>query len=292
MGPSGAPSNGGHLDLDTLADVLAGAPEPAHLASCLACRARLDDLGDALPRVSEALAAAPVPQMPLDLPERIAAHLHGAPELQADDEEQAVAPPVAPPGTADVLPMARRRVRWLPSVTAVAAAAVLITSAVLLTQRHHEQPGTASAASGGGYAVNDSGANYTRTTLQAALPALLKGQANAPRVAAAPAGGARPAPGFDSTQPKSAGALTFTTAGDPLAALRTTTGLARCLASLTDPGDTGLPLALDYASFQGRPALVVVLPSKVAGKVDVFVVPPGCARADGNLLYFTRLPKP
>ena len=83
-----------------------------------------------------------------------------------------------------------------------------------------------------------------------------------------------------------------TPSGDPLAALRTTAGLARCLASLTDATDPGLPLALDYASFNGRPALVVVLPSEKADKVDVLVVPPGCAQADGQLLYFTRLPRP
>ena len=80
--------------------------------------------------------------------------------------------------------------------------------------------------------------------------------------------------------------------GDPLAALRDTAGLARCLASLTDPSESGVPLALDYASYQGKPALIVVLPSSKANKVDVFVVPAGCAHADGQLLYFTRLPKP
>ena len=63
--------------------------------------------------------------------------------------------------------------------------------------------------------------------------------------------------------------------GLALAPLRTPEGLASCLAALTDPAAStasSLPLALDYASFSGKPALVVVLPATKAGKATGPVV--------------------
>ena len=270
-----------HLDLDALADVLADGPAGAdatHLASCPACRARLDELAAALPAVSSALAALPAPVPPAGLEERLLAAVADA----------------ARPGTADVLPMSSRRTRWLPALGAVAAAAVLVTGGILVAQQGTgSRTPNDSAAGAKTYAVNDSGTDYrgTPASLSAALPRLLAGGAVGTRAldAAAPMAesqkaesrkGASPAAGLSAASP------------DPLAELRTTAGLARCLASLTDPADEGLPLALDYASFEGTPALVVVLPSVKAGKVDVMVVPAGCAQADGQVLYFTRLPKP
>jgi hypothetical protein len=279
-----------HLDLDQLADVLAGQPEPAHLAECLGCRGRLEERAADLPLVSRALAEAPVPEMPADLPARL---------LAAVAAERPAAPPQA-----DVLPLAgrgNRGRRWLPGASAVAAAAVLVVGGVLLFQRD-DDPQADSASSAAGYAVNDSGTNYTRSgvELQSRLPAILQGTASAKSAAAPEA--AQPTPATALRFGQGTGTLSGGSAkdnsrgmalpGDPLAGLRTTTGLATCLNSLTDPGDTGIPLALDYATFEGTPALVVVLPTKQADKVDVFVVPAGCAKADGNVLYFRRLPRP
>lgn len=269
-----------HLDLDALADVLAGERDP-HLEECPACRARLAELSAALPSVSAALAALPDPVPPGDLELRLAT---------AVDEARGAAP-------ANVLPLVRRRTRWLPALGAVAAAAVLVTGGVLLTQGGGGGVSSDTAASplrARGYAVNDTGANYTATpgSLSAALPGLLSGNAErtgAEDRAAAPTPLAQR---FASKAAQSPGAAVPPAAPDPLAPLRSTAGLARCLASLTDPGADGLPLALDYASFNGAPALVVVLPSSKPDKVDVFVVPAGCAQADGRVLFFTRLPKP
>ena len=78
---------------------------------------------------------------------------------------------------------------------------------------------------------------------------------------------------------------------DPLARLRTSDGLAGCLTALSDAGQPAVPLALDYARYQGKPALVVVLPSSKEDKADVFVVGSGCSTADAKLLFFARLPK-
>lgn len=267
-----------HLDLDALADVLADGPagdSAAHLASCEACRARLDELAGALPAVGTALAALPAPVPPAGLEERVLAAVAAADRV----------------GAADVLPMTRRRTRWLPALGAVAAAAALVTGGVLVAQQGGGRQATSdNLAAGTRYAVSSSGTDYhgTPASLSAALPGLLAGRATAPKAQNAPAPTAADA---KEGAPQAPG-LAITSGQDPLAALRTTSGLARCLASLTDPADEGLPLALDYASFEGTPALVVVLPSNKPGKVDVMVVPAGCAQADGQVLYFTRLPKP
>ena len=264
-----------HLDVDALADVLAGGHD-AHLDTCEACRARLAELSVALPAVSAALAALPDPPVPPGLEQRLSAALAEARR----------------PATADVLPLTSRRTRWLPALGAVAAAAVLVTGGVLVAQSGGSHGAKSSTAAGPTYAVNATGTDYTGSTasLAAALPGLLSGRAP---TAVAEDRAVTPAPLAAGQATKSAqmGPLA-TPSGDPLAALRTTAGLARCLASLTDATDPGLPLALDYASFNGRPALVVVLPSEKADKVDVLVVPPGCAQADGQLLFFTRLPRP
>ncbi|HUR51139.1 MAG TPA: hypothetical protein VMZ11_03340 [Mycobacteriales bacterium] len=268
-----------HLDLDALADVLAGGVDP-HLEACPACQARLAELSAALPSVAAALTALPDPVPPADLDARLAGVLAEARTSTS----------------ADVLPLVRRPRprRWLPAFSAVAAAAVLVSGGLLVAQGG--SPGGTSQDTAGAptYAVSTTGNAYSAKggSLEHALPSLLAGDAKSVATAQDAAGSSQPLSEMQSrTSTKGAGPLT-PPATDPLAELRTTSGLARCLASLTDPDDAGVPLALDYATFEGAPALVVVLPSTKADKVDVLVVPPGCAQADGRVLYFTRLPKP
>ncbi|MDP9181257.1 MAG: hypothetical protein M3P04_00595 [Actinomycetota bacterium] len=266
-----------HLDLDALADVLADGREPSHLGTCTACSARLAELSAALPDVAHALSSAPLPDVPTGLEERLAAALARE----------------AAPAPTNVLPLIQPRTSWLPILAGVAAASVAVTGAVLLGQR--DSSSTASRdtaiATGTGYQVNQSGTDYTTkgAELQTALPSLLAGTAQRTSTEQAIV----PSPTPPGTAAGSAPQQDLAkSVGDPLAALRTTAGLARCLASLSDPSESGLPLALDYATFDGKPALVVVLPSEKADKVDVIVVPPGCAQADGQVLFFTRLAKP
>jgi hypothetical protein len=261
-----------HLDLDALADVLAGEASPEHLQTCAPCQARLAELSAALPAVNAALAALPVPEPPADL-------------------DLAVTP-----ASVTVLPVTgeRRRVRWLPALAGIAAAAVLITGGVLYSQRSTRHPTTDLAGVGAAhYTVSSTGTDYAPDgkALRAQLPTLL-GVA-APKVLASKgATTTRDSTALSAPAPSAERMAPALTAPDPLALLRTTTGLASCLASLTDPSNPGLPLALDYAQFQGQPALVVVLPADKADKVDVFVVGAGCAQADAKVLFFTRLPKP
>jgi hypothetical protein len=254
-----------HLDLDALADVLAGVAAPEHLDRCAPCRARLAELSAALPTTAAALATLPAPSEPPALATRLAGALADA--------------RTAPAG--DVVALAGRRTRgpWLWRAAAgVAAAAVLVTGGVLLTQRGGHRT---TDAAGTGYQVSSTGTDYAAgaSALTSALPGLLKGQA-APASAFAGAERSVPAP------------TALDDGADPLATLRGTSGLAACLASLSDPSQPGLPLALDYARYKDQPALVVVLPASKADKVDVFVVGAGCTQADAKLLFFARLPKP
>ncbi len=315
-----------HLDLDELADVLADGPygpvggadtghnttdRAAHLASCAGCTGRLAELEVAVGHVAGALAALPEPELPAGLAERLdaalAAERAGAATdgtARPRDTKAAVTEGAKPSAaTADVVPLAGRRggiSRWLPLAGGVAAAAALVFGGVLLSRQGGSSTSTASKASARLLvAINSTGAAYGKDgkALAAALPALLKGSSTeafaASSGSADSTGDTTPAPATgNSPAPKATALRSLATPQDPLATLRGTAGLASCLSGLTDPGDPGVPLALDYASFDKKPAMIVILPSARATKVDVYVVGAGCVAKDSQLLYFTRLPKP
>ncbi len=274
-----------HLDLDALADVLAGQAEGPHLEGCDACRASLAELELALAQVTDLLHALPDPELPEGLAERL-------------DAAVALERRTARAGAgATVTPLAARRgLRWMPVAGGIAAAAVLVTGGIVLTHGSGRSPKATTAAGAGTIARSSTGTAYARDgkALAAELPALLKGNApaNDSRAGMSSTAGVNPQSAPLSAPQPSAGVNKGAPVQDPLAALRGTTGLAACLSALTDPHDPGVPLALDYATFDGQPALVAVLPSAKSDKVDVFVVGAGCSAADANLLFFARLAKP
>ncbi|MDT7546782.1 MAG: hypothetical protein QOE99_2892 [Actinomycetota bacterium] len=280
-----------HLDLDALADAAAGEPtkETAdHLAGCADCQAAVEEVRSAQTPVTAALAALPSPELPTEVAAALATAL--AAESRAT-------------GTASVttLPPASRSSarRWLP-----AAAAVLILLAGagygisrLGSSDNASSTSASGAASGKDSAAlnvvrNDTGADYTgRAALAAAVPDLLAGTA-----AAQQSRSTLRAPGPANAPLNAAGAnpaATTSAAGDPLARLRDNAGLADCLLALLPPDDPSVrPLALDYAQFKGSPALVVVLPSALPKKLDVFVVGPACSQANDSTLFYTSVDKP
>ena len=135
---------------------------------------------------------------------------------------------------------------------------------------------------------NDTGNAYTgRTDLAAAVPGLLTGNAaDSARMAAAPNPNA-PLSGAGGAVSSEADSV------DPLARLRGDAALADCLAALLPPEDPSVqPLALDFGTFKGAPAMVAVLPGAVSGKLDVYVVGPGCARADAAVLFYASVDAP
>lgn len=270
-----------HADLDALADALAaeddGTPLPAELTGCATCSTALADLRAALGAVADDLARLPaVPEVPAGLG----------------------AAPGSATGATTVLPASvtslqeRRAPRWLAPAGGLAAAAVLVVGGGLLLTRGSTDSRTASRSSkaGSALAVSDSGTRYSRTSLATAVPGLLKAKKESLDDAAkAPA--AAPMVGGSTAGP--AGGKTVTgQSADPMARLRTTSGLAACLAGLSGPGESSLPLAVDYGSFEGRPAMVVVLPSSRTSKLDVFVVGAACNQTEQDVLYYLHADRP
>jgi hypothetical protein len=227
--------------------------------------------------------------------------------------------------TVTPFPHARRRRAWVP---AAAAAAVVVLGGGLLLGGLRLPGGADQAATSdvsGAASAPDELAGLTRSetgtdyaadgTLAAALPALLSGSAGALTAPLSPEGAAGSAAAEDTadqpaaeTAPEPAAAPaeqalpearleTTSRAAQPapeLDRLRTPEALASCLAALLPPEDDGVrPLAVDYAAYQGQPALVVLLPAGGApDKVDVFVVGAGCRLGDDRTLFFTRLDRP
>ena len=279
-----------HLTQDGLADVLADEPAAGalgHLAQCPLCAASLTELRASLGLVSRALAGLPAPI----LPEGFAARLDGA----IARERRALIG-----GTAtNVVPLvAGRRRNLLPVAGGLAAAAVLVVGGALLVSNGVGSTAKQASRSAGvsaqnptaGIATSNSGQTYAKggVGLATRLPSLLSGQAGQAEVAAPQAGGT----GKDSSSKSAPKALSVPAAADPLAALRTNAGLAQCLVSLTDPADPGIPLALDYGSYAGTPALVVVLPSPIKDKLYVYFVGAQCNAKDSHVLFFDKLARP
>jgi hypothetical protein len=300
-----------HLDLDALADLLAGeGTGEAHVETCPDCAGRLDELAAAEVELAASLALLPPPELPPGLADRIAAALSAEPPREvtagsrrlgtvpagAGNAPAAAASAAGPTAAAaggratTVTPMARRRRRgspaWLPSV---AAAAVIVAGAGLGVAVLGGDGGDLESTAGSGAdssedsaatagpARNESGIDYSDpAAVSAVLPAVLAGEADASRQPRATDEGASPA-----------------SADDPLAPLREPAGLASCLLALLPPEEPDVrPLALDYASYGQTPALAVALPDPDPSKVAIYVVGAGCSQTADSLLFFTRLPRP
>lgn len=289
-----------HLDLDGLSDLLAGEGGPAqvgHLAGCPVCSGALADLEQAQDPVRAALAALPPPEVPPDLAARLDAAL-----LQAREDDLAaarrgglVALPVgrpADPRHAAVHHRVTRGPSWLlggaAAVVVVAAVAGVAVGAARMDGGStrsttagtslRDSPLTASAGTPGvmPVAASSTGTDYAAGpgALAAALPALLRGDAPTTTTATPP------------TMTSSAAAGDRV---DPLSRLRDPAALADCLAGLADASSVGRPVALDYARYAGAPALVVVLPTARADRVDVFVVGAACRDGAEQTLLSTEL---
>jgi len=266
-----------HLDLDALADLLVGAGtagQADHLRSCPTCTQHLADLDLAQAPVTEALSALPAPEVPAALAARLAA--------------AATAPRAA--ASVVVLPLTPHRHR-LAAAAGIAAAVVLVSGVALLAQAHRgAAPTSALSAARPAPPVRRvaTGTAYRAATFAAQLAPLL----SRPAVADSTRTATGSTPGAQAAPPAGAGRPAGRGVSPELAALQGTPALAACLSSLTPANEPGLPLVVDYASYAGRPALIVALPSTRPGKVDVFVVGPRCAAADPDVRYFTRLARP
>jgi hypothetical protein len=268
--------NGPDIDLlaDYAAGVLDGTPEAAAVAERIAADPAWAELHAALVRADEAvradLAALPVPAIPDD----VAARLDEALAAEATGTAAAVVP-------------LRKRRSWAVAGGAVAAGVAVLAAGAIGIQAlgggntQQDSPTAASApesrdsgeqpekgstppkAAAPGTVpetysgLTSSGTEYRSDTLQAKVAQLVNSKAQAD----ASAGKAVP------------GAL---------ARLSAPAAFSDCLAAL---GADARPLAVDYARYDGQPAVVVVLPALANGQVDVAVVGPDCGLSGSDLKH-------
>ena len=308
-----------HLDLDDLADHLAGVGSAdAHLERCAGCRARLAELEAADAQVAQALRGLAAPALPADLADRLSAALAAEPPLAAAtgttgagstdtgaNAAGATGAGATDTGTTDtgttdtgatgagtttgatVTPLAPRRRGARTWVSSVAAAAVLVLGGVL------------GASLLGGSDVNErasvatDGAESTAGGAAPQLPGFATGADYADPAAATGALAQVLGDPARATAPLEDTTALSAPANAALDRLRDPVALEDCLAPLLDPArPDDRPLAIDYARYAGAPALAVVLPDVDPAKVAVYVVGPDCSRADDDLQFFTRLPRP
>jgi hypothetical protein len=278
------PPHSAHLDPTTLADLDERLLDTEgtqlaweHLATCPACQARRDalaDLRDTLRQGGEITA------MPDDVARRLDDALL---EAAAGPATAAAAPTVTP------LP-SQRRTPWNTRILQAAAVVVLLlalgglgfgvvqnalsggsdtansTASSAGKGADSGAPERAADSASGGYPATESGRDYTRESLRAAVPALVHGQVTA-----------SPVPKSESQGLQGATQLLR---GRPL---------ATCVANLADGPVT--PLAVDAARYDGKPATIIVLPTDGdASTVDVYVVAPGCP--NGTFIAWQRVTHP
>lgn len=280
--------NGAHPDIETLADAAEGLLDPdlaarvgAHTADCATCADQLAAIED----VRTMLRELPDVPMPADVAQRLEAVL-----AEARDESS---PATGQLRSATVLPMDARRRRSRGAIftvigSAAASVVVLVAVVVGLHGLGNDTKPTVSGANvparGTGQempAVTYSGRDYTQANLATALPELL-----APS-AAMTAGRLSGATTFAAPSATASKAASSNTAADAQEPTGVSDQLAACINSL-DPG--AVPLAIDVATYDGKPATVVVLPAADPARVDMWVLDSPC-RADTFLLY-SQLPRP
>ncbi len=297
-----------HLDADALADLQEGlldgdgeATARRHLEACADCRADLASLTDLPALLAAAGDVGPMPEL-------VAARLDRA--LAAE----AVRPDV-PTATRTITPelsAARGPVRGMRLLQAAAAVVLVLgAGAIGISALPHGGGGNSTSAGSSGAAdsaggsaaaesasapVTASGRNWTTGTLTAAAPLLAAGtygpaftQLDRKAAARDDAGGATPSPsvgtlsGAPSIPPEAAAAGPASRLADPAA-------LQACVVTLADGGPVVQPLAVDLATYEGKPAAVLVFPAADdRAALDVYVVAPDCPT--GLFLDFLRVPR-
>lgn len=261
-----------HADLERLAERDAGLlpPEQAeavasHLAGCAECRRR----AATLQQVQHALAALPPERIPTATADRLTTALRGS---QAE--------PGAPVASGrDLLPRLGRRSRRLSWPTlAVAAALVAVVAALAVPPLIRGNNGNSSGSAGGsnaGTAARPSapavstqalqavehatGTAYTGTTIADQVSRRLLSGRNRGQGSAGSA--MAPLPSGTAASKRSAGSTyhAATSVASPLQALAQPSRLLACLSLINGSPPTSPPLSVDLASFDGKPAAIILL---------------------------------
>ncbi|MDT5037760.1 MAG: hypothetical protein QOE03_2945 [Micromonosporaceae bacterium] len=314
-------ANFGDVDLDRLADYVGGALEGTPDETAVAELVITDPdwtrahaalvAADVLVRTDLAVVAARSEPMPADVVSRLTAALAAEPPVEPAAGVADAGPgrphlSALPGGRTDAAAERTRRLpqrRW--SAIAGVAAAVMVVGfgAVSVASRFAagtdstsssstdskagpalgRQPGSASDTAAGPAVINASGVDYDASSL-AALAARPSVRGNGLRSSNAAAGGnleaASPVP-----QP-------FATVPEALRPLSDPGTRGTCVNAITARYG-GTPVLLDYARYQGSPALVVLLDGVegVAGRTRVVVVGPSCGAGTVGIdeRYSTRI---
>ena len=283
-------TSAGHLDLDALAELEEGLTEPqaataarAHLDGCEDCRALLSTL-----RTTRALLSA-LPAEPM--PERVAARLDAA--LAGADLPAAT-----------IVPLSGRKRPWqspaLAGGVAAAAVVVLVAAIVAGTLIHHGKKSSETTTSPTGNSQFSgksaaqtkqwaTGTNYTPATIASLVPKLVT-QTPPTSLVGGPNSGAALSPQTPSPAgtPATASVPSYTQEQ-----LRNSPEAVLACGQILAGGVPTTPVAVDFARFDGKPAVIFVLPAvgHPGTKLDVWVVRSTCSSANFDLPLF-RVDRP
>ena len=262
--------------------------------------------GDDDAYVSALLAGLPAVVMPAEVAARLDAALAEAALTGPTDPEADPEADVRAAAAATVVPItSARSSRWRdPRILKVAAAVVLVLGGggLAIKAISASSSSTSTAASAGGapraaaqLSVNSAHA-YTAGSLASDVRALVAGSLpKAPTTGQDSAAGSTLEP-----RPTVSGAVDSpnpgygTTVTQPLKELTATVDtLAPCIAALEEGITAVTPFAIDAGTYDGRPALIVVLPNKEdAAYYDVFVVGAKCGQGnDADFIAYKRVPR-
>jgi hypothetical protein len=294
-------SGAGHVDLGVLADLDEGVAGPqveqaarSHLEHCATCRERMAHL-----RTTRALLSALPPEpMPEAVQARVDAALANA-SVEAS-------------GT--IVPMTRRTRVWnspaVAGAAAVAAVVVLVGALVAGNVIHHgkkSQTASAPLTSEGNHRGSAAdaasikewatGANYTAATLPNLVPRLVTGTPPPGAPGATSAGGGTAFSGSGSTTSKSAQGTAPAATAVPAGAItqdamRANSSAVLACGTILAGGVPTVPVAVDFASWNGKPAVIFALPAVGHPELlDVWVVRSNCSTSSLDV-YFRRIPRP
>lgn len=263
-----------HLDYETLADLAEGllddeqaASANDHLVDCDECLSRSADLAD----VSQLLADAPVPPLPIELAQRI--------------DDAIAAESTAAPAAAGTPPRRRRNLRLL---SAAAAAVVAVGGGALVgnellhsstspdytkSQAAQDPDGSSAKSAAGGVVP------------RAPAPSISQGLKPGARQVPGPGGYRLIASGVDYK-----GATLGSQVGTALrskgdGSVTSAVGLEECVAQISKGED---PVLVDIARYNGRQATLIVLRGSDPHELDVWVVGSKCSATIPDVLAHTR----
>ena len=285
-----------HLDLDALAELEEGLVEPhaadvarAHVEACEQCRGEVSRL-----RTTRALLSALPPEpMPVDVAARIDAALASADGVES--------------GT--IVPLSARKRSWnTPAIagTVAAAAVVFLVAAIVAGtlvhggKKNNQNTGSTAAAPSLGKSAPANtkewftGTNYTASTIATLVPKLVTQipPTPSPSTFGGTNGGLAAGGPAQATTPKStAGAAT--TPSYTQEQLRTSPAAILACGQILAGGVPTTPVAVDFARYDGKPAVVFVLPAvgHATTKLDVWVVRSTCSASSFDLPLF-RVDRP